>query len=94
MEEERNPLCCAPYSFLSGLPHGCMRQRIRMLSAPSGRLQCCCQLLCRGALPAIDRAVGVTSMQLRSGPDSHQQDSFDNKDAYVRCFKRSLLLIW
>lgn len=57
------------------------------------QLQERCQLLQQGAVPAIDPALGVTSLHRRPGPDSHQRDTFDNKVAYVRWFKRSLLLI-
>lgn len=81
-----------PISPALGACRGCLRQGIGMLSVPTA-VQQRCQLLQQGALPAIDPAPGVTSLHRRPGPDSHQQDTSDNKVAYVTWFQRSLLLI-
>lgn len=89
LEGWRSPLFCA-HTLLSKASRGCVQQ----IGAARHTEQQAAVLLPAPRSPASQRpSTGGTSLQA-SGPDPHLQDSSDNKDAYVRCLQRSLLLIW
>lgn len=89
LEGWRSSLCCA-HTPLSRASRGCVQQS----GAARHTEQQAAALLPAPRSPASQPpGTGGTSLQA-SGPDPHPQDSSDNKDAYVRCLQRSLLVIW